>query len=72
MKMNLGSVDRVVRIIIALVLGWLYFTNRVTGTLGIVLLVVAAALFVTALVGFCPAYLAFGLSTKKRSPPPAA
>ena len=72
MKINMGAVDRVVRIVIALVLGWLYFTNRVTGILGIVLLVIAAVFVVTAVVGFCPAYLPFGLSTKKRSPPPAA
>lgn len=65
MKKNMGSTDRVVRVLLAVVLAALYFTNVVTGTLGIVLLVVAAVFLLTSVVSFCPLYLPFGLSTCK-------
>lgn len=63
MRKNMGNVDRIVRIIIAVVLVALYFTNIVTGILGIVLLVVAGVFLLTSLVKTCPLYLPFGLST---------
>jgi K+-transporting ATPase A subunit len=67
MQANMGSVDRAIREVVALVIGALYFTGRISGTLALVLLVVAAVFFVTAAVARCPAYLPFGLSTKKGS-----
>jgi hypothetical protein len=67
MQANMGSVDRAIRAVVALVIGALYFTGRISGTLALVLLVVAAVFFVTAAVARCPAYLPFGLSTKKGS-----
>lgn len=63
MKANMGSADRIIRIIIAIVIGILYFTNVITGTLGIILLIVAAVFLLTGLVSTCPAYLPLGLST---------
>lgn len=63
MKTNMGSADRIIRIIIAIVIGILYFTNVITGTLGIILLIVAAVFLLTGLVSTCPAYLPLGLST---------
>ena len=68
MKTNMGIIDRVIRIVVALVLVGLYFTNVVTGTLAIVLLVLAGVFTLTALVGFCPLYWPLGISTwgKKR------
>lgn len=66
MKKNMGSTDRIVRAVIAVAIVLLYFNNVVTGTLGIVLLVLAAVFLLTAFVGFCPLYLPFGLSTCKR------
>lgn len=63
MKKNMGTIDRVVRIVIALVFAALYFTGTVSGTLGIVLLVLGGVFVATSLVSFCPLYTIFGLST---------
>lgn len=63
MKQNVGATDKIIRILLAIVFAALYFTNVVTGTLGIVLLVVAVVFAATALVGFCPLYSLFGLNT---------
>ncbi len=63
MKKNMGSADRIIRVLAAVVLIALYFGNVVTGTLGIVLLVVAGVFIVTSLVSFCPLYLPLGMST---------
>lgn len=65
MKKNVGSVDKIVRWVIALLLLGLYFTDVVTGTLGIVFAVVAAILIVTTFISFCPLYLPFGIRTNK-------
>lgn len=59
----MGTADRIIRVIIALVLGALYFTHTVTGTLGIVLLVVGIVFLLTSAIGFCPLYAIFGLKT---------
>lgn len=69
MTRNMGTADRVIRTILALVAGWLYFTGRIGGTLGIVLVVVAVVFLLTSLVGTCPAYLPLGLSTCRTAPP---
>lgn len=61
----MGSADKIIRIIIAIVFAVLYFTGTVTGTLGIVLLVLGAVFVLTSLVGFCPLYAPFGISTCK-------
>lgn len=66
MKKNMGGADRVIRIIVAVVIAGLYFTGKITGTTGIVLLAVAGIFTLTALVGTCPLYLPFGMSTCKR------
>ncbi|NOT73451.1 MAG: DUF2892 domain-containing protein [Cyclobacteriaceae bacterium] len=66
MKKNMGSVDRIIRLIIAAVVVALYYTGTITGTLGIVLMVLAAVFVLTSLVSVCPLYLPFGLSTLMR------
>ena len=63
MKKNLGNADRIIRIILAAFLAFLYFGNVVTGTLGIVLVVLGGVLVLTGLLGFCPLYRLVGLST---------
>ncbi len=63
MKQNMSSLDRTVRWILAVVMATLYFTGTVTGTLGIVLLVLTAVFAVTGMVKFCPLYSIFGMST---------
>lgn len=66
MKKNMGSIDKIVRIVLALVIVILYFTNVVSGVLGIILLVVAGIFVLTSLISFCPLYLPFGISTCKK------
>jgi hypothetical protein len=63
MKKNMGSADKIVRFIIAAVIAVLYFTNIITGTLGIVLLVLAGVFVLTSLISFCPLYALVGLNT---------
>ena len=65
MKNNMGSVDRIIRLIVAAIFAFLYFTDRVTGSLGIVLLVLAGVFTLTSLINFCPLYTVFGINTKK-------
>jgi hypothetical protein len=66
MKKNMGLVDRVVRILIAVVVVILYFANVISGPLAIVLLAFSGIFILTGLVGFCPLYALFGFSTKKK------
>jgi len=63
MKKNMGSTDRVIRLIIAAIVGVLFYTGTISGTLGIVLLVLAGVFVLTSFVGFCPLYAPFGLKT---------
>ncbi len=65
MKSNMGSTDKIVRIIIAIVVAVLWYTGTISGTVAIVLAVLAGVFVLTSLIGFCPLYLPFGLSTKK-------
>jgi len=64
MKKNMGTVDRVIRLVIVVGIGVLFATGQLSGTLAIVLGIVAVAFLVTSLVGWCPVYTPFGLSTK--------
>ena len=59
----MGNTDRIVRFIIAAVIGILYYTGTISGTLGIVLLVLAGVFLLTSFISFCPLYAPFGLST---------
>ncbi len=63
MKKNMGTADRIIRVIIAAIVGVLYFTGTITGTLGIVLLVLAGCFRFTSLISFCPLYAPFGIKT---------
>ena len=65
MKTNLGTTDRTVRLIIAVIIAALYFSGQISGTVAIVLGIVAIAFVATSLIGWCPAYLPFGISTRK-------
>jgi len=66
MKKNMGTIDKSVRIILALVAVVLFFTHVVTGVLGIVLLVLAGVFVLTSLISFCPLYWPFGINTCKK------
>ena len=61
MKKNVGNTDKIIRVILAIVLGGLYFTKTVTGGLGIGLLVAGGVLLATTFVSFCPIYAIFGM-----------
>lgn len=63
MKKNMGSADRIIRILAVIIFAALYFTGTVTGTWGIVLLVLGSIFVVTSLIAFCPAYAIFGMDT---------
>lgn len=63
MKKNMGNADRIIRLLLAVVVAVLYFTNVITGTLGIVLLVVAGVFVLTSLISFCPLYPLIGINT---------
>jgi hypothetical protein len=66
MKKNMGFIDKAVRILAAVVIAVLYFTNIISGTLAIVLLVIAGIFIVTGFMSFCPLYVPFGFSTRKK------
>lgn len=66
MKSNVGTTDKIVRIITALLIGVLYFFNIVSGTLAVVLGVVAVIFLLTSFISFCPLYLPFGINTFKK------
>lgn len=66
MKSNMGTTDKIIRIAIAVIVAVLYFTNVITGTLGIILLVLAAVFVLTSLISFCPLYVLFGINTGKK------
>ena len=63
MKTNMGTADRIIRLIIAAIVGILFYTNVITGTLGIVLLVLAGVFVLTSFISFCPIYAPFGISS---------
>ena len=63
----MGNVDRVIRILVAVVVLVLYFTHVITGTLAVILLILAGIFVVTSFIGFCPLYLPFGFNTGKKT-----
>lgn len=66
MKANMGTADKVIRIAIALVIIALYYTGQLSGTMAIVLLVFAGIFIATSFISFCPLYLPFSFSTRKK------
>ncbi len=73
MKKNMGSADRIIRFLVAAVVAFLFFNGTITGTLGLVLIVLAGVFLLTSLVSFCPLYTIFGFRTcpaqKRRKSP---
>jgi hypothetical protein len=67
MTKNMGTIDRVIRLLVVAIITALYFTGRLGGLMATILGVVAAAFFITSLLGRCPGYLPFGISTRKKS-----
>ena len=67
MKQNMGTLDRLIRFILAVIIGILYFTGQISGTAAIVLGIIAIAFILTSAVGHCPAYIPLKMSTKKEN-----
>ena len=67
MKKNVGTIDKVVRILLAIVIAGLFYSNIISGTVAIVLLVIAGILILTSFISFCPLYFPFGISTRKKA-----
>ena len=66
MKTNMGTLDKTIRIIIAIIIGYLYYNGTISGTLGFILMVFAAIFLLTSIISFCPLYTIFGIKTCKK------
>jgi hypothetical protein len=66
MKLNVGNLDRIVRIVLAAVIAVLFLTKVIEGTLGIILLIVGGVFLVTAIIGVCPIWLLLNVNTRKK------
>lgn len=66
MKLNMGTLDRVIRLIIVVIIAALYLAGQLTGIAAIILGIVAVAFLVTGVIGWCPTYVPFGISTRKK------
>lgn len=67
MKINMGSLDRIIRFLIVVVVAVLYFSGVISGTLALILGILAIIFLLTSLVGFCPLYVPFKISTRNKS-----
>lgn len=63
---NVGTIDKVVRIAAAILIGVLYATNTISGIAAILLVIVAVVLLITSFIGFCPLYRALGINTCRK------
>lgn len=66
MKQNMGNMDRILRIVVAIVIGVLYYTNVISGTIAMIGLGLSAVFILTSFVSFCPLYLPFGIDTREK------
>lgn len=67
MTKNMGTADRVIRAVLAVLIIVLYFTGQITGTAAVILGIVAVAFLATSAIGWCPLYMPFKLSTRKKA-----
>ena len=65
MKLNMGSADRIIRLLVAAVFAYLYFSGTVAGTLGLILVVLGGVFALTSIIGYCPLYSIVGINTCK-------
>ena len=66
MKANMGKTDKIIRILAAIIIAGLYIENQITGIAAILLLILAGIFVLTSFMSFCPLYLPFGISTRKK------
>ncbi len=67
MKTNMGTTDRILRLLVAVIVAILYATDQITGTTAVILLILSGVFILTSFMSFCPLYLPFGISTKKKT-----
>jgi len=67
MKKNMGTTDKIMRTLFAVLVAVLYFTDQVSGVAAIILGLFAVIFLITSLTGFCPLYASFKISTAKKS-----
>ena len=67
MKTNMGTTDRILRLLVAVIVAILYATDQITGTTAVILLILSGVFILTSFMSFCPLYLPFGISTKKNT-----
>lgn len=67
MKKNMGTTDKVIRLIVAAIVALLYFSDVISGVTGIVLLALSGVFILTSFVSFCPLYLPFGIRTNGKT-----
>lgn len=72
MKPNMGTADRVIRTLIVIAVAVLYYTHVISGTLALILAVLALIFLLTSLVSWCPIWQLFGISTAPKGAAPAA
>lgn len=63
MKTNIGDIDKIIRLSLAIIIGILYYTETISGVLAVVLGIFAGIFFITSFIGFCPLYKLFGINT---------
>lgn len=66
MKKNMGGLDRIIRLIVAVIIVILYFTKVIQGTTSIVLGIIAFIFALTSFINFCPLYSIFKINTYKK------
>ena len=66
MKKNMGSADKTIRILLAIVVGILWYNGIIEGTFAYVLMTFAVIFLITSIISFCPLYALFGISTCKK------
>jgi amino acid transporter len=67
MKKNMGTIDRIIRIVLAIVVAILYMNGSITGVAAVILGILALVFIITSLIGFCPLYVPFKISTISKS-----
>ena len=66
MNKNIGIADRIIRILFAVVVAILFYTEIISGTLGIILLVAGGILLLTSIINFCPIYAMLGIRSSPK------
>ena len=67
MNTNMGSTDKIIRLVLAILIGILYYTETISGTLALILGVFAGIFLLTSFISFCPLYMILGVNTCKNS-----